>query len=69
MISYAYPTGLLLKTYAQSAQQGEPLERFQNLCREAYQNVRLLRRPMMHSGQGDSSLRVEELLVVCKEPR
>jgi hypothetical protein len=65
VISYASPTGLLLKRYAAEGSRKAPLKRFQDLCREGYSRVRVLTCPLNHSGQGDSTLRVEEVLVVC----
>ncbi len=67
VISYSSPTGLLLKEYS-SQGSAEPLERFGALCREFYAKVEIRRRPMMHSGQGDSNIAIDELLVVCSEP-
>ncbi|MBN1441913.1 MAG: DNA adenine methylase, partial [Planctomycetes bacterium] len=56
VISYSSPTGLLLKRYARESRGQDPVKRFEALCREGYRRVRTLRRPMMHSGQGDSFL-------------
>jgi adenine-specific DNA methylase len=67
VISYAAPTGLLLKTYLRQGV-SEPLRRFRELCRKRYRNVEVLRRPLMHSGQGDSNLSIDELLAVCTGP-
>ena len=69
VISYSAPTGLLLKRYARQYPRKDPVARMETLCREAYAGVRTERRRLMHSGQGDSNLAVEELLVVCREPR
>jgi 16S rRNA G966 N2-methylase RsmD len=69
VVSYAWPSGLLLKQYAEHGGRGAVLERFEALCLEAYREVETLRRPMMHSGQGDSNIAIEELLFVCKEPK
>lgn len=66
VISYSAPTGLLLKRYASLDSSMSPLTRFERLCRESYRHVEILRRPMMHSGQGDSNLQIDELLVVCR---
>jgi len=68
VISYSSPTGLLLKQFARDGDR-PPLERFRDLCRESYGAVRILERPLMHSGQGDSNISIDELLVVCTEPR
>ena len=67
VISYSSPTGLLLKQYSGQGC-AEPLERFRVLCGEFYEKVEILRRPMMHSGQGDSNIEIDELLVVCSRP-
>ncbi len=67
VISYSSPTGLLLKEYSGQGC-AEPLKRFGALCGEFYEKVEIRRRPMMHSGQGDSNISIDELLVVCSEP-
>ena len=69
VISYASPTGLLLKHYAKTFPGTKPIRRFESLCRENYRKVVTKRLPMMHSGQGDRNLAIEELLVVCSGPR
>ena len=69
VISYSWPTGLLLKRYARENQRQDPIRRFEDLCRESYASVETRRRAMMHSGQGDTNLEIEELLLVCGEPR
>ena len=69
VISYSTPTGLLLKWYARQQTRQDPVARLEALCRQAYAKVRTERRRMMHSGQGDSSLLIEELLVVCCKPK
>lgn len=69
VISYAAPTGLLLKQYVRQDPHADPLKRFRALCKEAYRRASVKRRAMMHSGQGDSNLKIEELLLVCSEPR
>ena len=69
IISYSSPTGLLLKQYAKRSVKADPVLSLENLCRESYRDVVTRRLPMMHSGQGDSNLRIEELLVVCRKPR
>lgn len=69
VISYASPTGLLLKTFARQHPGGDPLRRLRALVAEGYGRVRILKRPLTHSGQGDTNLRVEELLVVGTRPR
>ena len=67
VISYSSPTGLLLKEYARQGC-GDPLGRLEALCGEFFEGVEILRRPMMHSGQGDSNIAIDELLVVCGRP-
>ncbi len=69
VISYSSPTGLLLKQYARRYPGEDPVTRFAALCEEAYQDVSVLRKPMMHSGQGDSNLAIEELLLVCSRSK
>lgn len=69
VISYAAPTGFLLKRYAREEPGADPVARLEALCREAYGDVRTERMPLAHSGQGDSCLLIEELLVICREPR
>ncbi len=69
VVSYASPTGLLLKRYARKWPADDPVKRMEGLCLEGFRDVRTARLPMMHSGQGDRNLRIEELLVVCTRPR
>ena len=69
VVSYAWPTGLLLKQYAKTSPGTKPIRRFESLCRKSYRKVVTKRLPMMHSGQGDRNLAIEELLVVCSGPR
>ena len=69
VISYSAPTGLLLKRYAREDPGQDPIARLEALCRERYRRVRTERQPLLHSGQGDSNIQVEELLVVCCAPR
>jgi hypothetical protein len=69
VISYASPTGLILKLFAQRFPDEDPVCRLERLCGEAYRSVETRRLPLRHSGQGDSSLPVDELLVVCRDPR
>jgi hypothetical protein len=68
VISYAAPTGLLLKVHAEAGR-GDPEAGLERLCREAYRDVESRKLPLMHSGQGDSNLAIEELLVICRRPR
>ncbi|MCI0635306.1 MAG: hypothetical protein L0206_15545, partial [Actinobacteria bacterium] len=69
VISYAAPTGLLLKLYAREQPDRDPVARLEALCREAYGSVDTERQPLVHSGQGDTNILIEELLVVCRGPR
>lgn len=69
VISYASPTGLLLKEYVRRFPEKDPVERLRQLCGERYETVRVERMPLMHSGQGDSNLQIDEILVVCARPR
>jgi adenine-specific DNA methylase len=68
VISYASPTGLLLKEYAKRSSKADPVRSLEDLCRESYRDVSTRRLSMMHSGQGDSNLHIEELLVICRKP-
>ena len=68
VMSYADPTGLLLRKYGGEPGARRPVSRFRVLCRESYRRVRVDRRRMMHSGQGDSNLQIDELLLVCTDP-
>jgi adenine-specific DNA methylase len=67
VISYSSPTGLLLKEFSRQGS-SEPLDRLRRMCGEFYESVEILKRPMMHSGQGDSNIAIDELLVVCGRP-
>ncbi len=68
VISYSHPTGLLLKQFERKGDK-DAVEAFRKLCLESYGKAEVLRRPMMHSGQGDSNIAIEELLLVCSRPR
>ena len=67
VISYSSPTGLLLKEFVRQGS-SEPLERLRRLCGEFFEGVEILKRPTMHSGQGDSNIAIDELLVICSRP-
>lgn len=69
VISYSSPTGLLLKTYLRQRPTEDPIQRLEALCGERYRTVTTKRLAMTHSGQGEPSRRIEELLVVCKGPK
>jgi len=68
VISYSSPTGLLLKRYAKMGA-ADPVRELERLCLEAYRDVSTERHKMVHSGQGDSNIPVEELVVFCSRPR
>lgn len=70
VLSYGEENGLLLRAWRdQGATAAEALDRFVGLAREAYADVVLHRRPILHSGQGDSNHTVTELLLVGRRPR
>ncbi|MBI4603239.1 MAG: DNA adenine methylase, partial [Planctomycetes bacterium] len=69
VVSYSWPTGLLLKEYAVRRPGEDPVRRLEDLCREGYGEVSACRKALLHSGQGDKNRRIEELLVVCRGPR
>ena len=69
VISYASPSGLLLEEYARRHPGEDPVARFESLCRRSYRRVETRRKDLLHSGQGDSAKRIEELLVICARPR
>jgi adenine-specific DNA-methyltransferase len=69
VISYASPTGLLLQRFRSAAPKQDPVRRLEAVCAERYRTVRVERRAMTHSGQGEKGRRIEELLVVCTRPR
>jgi adenine-specific DNA-methyltransferase len=69
IISYAYPSGLLLKRYASTRPGEDPVGLLEKLCLESFEEVETRRMHLSHSGQGDSSIPVEELLVICRSPR
>jgi adenine-specific DNA-methyltransferase len=68
VISYSSPTGLLLKQYAKRGSK-DPVKDLERLCLEQYREVSTKRHPMVHSGQGDTNIPVEELVVLCRRPR
>jgi adenine-specific DNA methylase len=69
VLSYAAPSGLLLKVYARRYPGEDPVLRLEELCRASYRDVHTRRRKLLHSGQGESGLAIEELLVVCRGPK
>jgi len=68
VISYSSPTGLLLKQYAKMGVT-DPVRELERLCLEKYREVSTERHRMVHSGQGDSNIPVEELVMLCRGPR
>ena len=69
VISYSHPSGLLLREYAKRQPGEDPVAMFEALFRETYREVRTERKALMHSGQGDSNKTIDELLVICRDPR
>ena len=69
VISYGSPNGLLLKRYATTRPGEDPVACLEGLCRQSYQRVHTLCQHLMHSGQGDSNIPTDELLVICTNPR
>lgn len=69
VFSYATPSGLLLKEYVRRDPGKDPLDALCRLFEESYESVELSRIPLIHSGQGDKVLQVEELVAVCRGPR
>lgn len=68
IISYSSPSGLLLKSYRDRIP-GDPLEHFRSLCGRFYEGVEIEKRSLLHSGQGDRNLEIDELLLVGTRPR
>jgi adenine-specific DNA methylase len=69
VISYGSPNGLLLKVYRRRRKDRDPVLLLAGLCRRRYRDVEVRRRSLLHSGQGDSNIPTDELLVVCRDPR
>lgn len=69
VLSYARPTGLLFKSLRRSASARDAEKRFLELFRSRFEQVSLEARAHTHSGQGEASRAVEELLVICRRPR
>ncbi|MEM7231477.1 MAG: hypothetical protein AAF517_04855, partial [Planctomycetota bacterium] len=67
VMSYSSPTGLLLKRYEKQGL--KPLPAVRKLCKESFRSVRIEKKRFMHSGQGDSNLDIDELLIVCTDPK
>lgn len=70
VLSYGEENGLLLRVWRDAGcSRAEALGRFQRLAAGAFQDVTLIRRPLLHSGQGDSNHTITELLLVARRPR
>ena len=69
VISYGSPNGLLFKTYRKRFPGCDPVKKLTALCEEFYHEALSRRQTIMHSGQGDSNVPTEEILVVCRKPR
>lgn len=70
VLSYGEENGLVLRAWRdEGCSAAEALRRFERLAGAAYADVRLSRRPLLHSGQGDSNHTVTELLLVARRPR
>jgi 16S rRNA G966 N2-methylase RsmD len=70
VLSYAQENGLLFKVYRdQGLSPRRARERFLDLARAAYRDVRLETQTLLHSGQGDSNHQVTELLLIARGPR
>lgn len=68
LVSYSEETGLLLKSWRRKGETN-PLGRFGRLFRDSFDRVEIRDRELMHSGQGDSNLKIRELLVLCESPK
>lgn len=64
LVSYS-DTGLLLRLW-QEAGEENPVARFRRLFCDTFDHVEVRDQDLMHSGQGDSNLKVRELLVLCE---
>lgn len=70
VLSYGEENGLLLRVWREAGcSPGEALRRLERLAGGAFQDVSLHRRPLLHSGQGDSNHTITELLLVARRPR
>lgn len=70
VLSYAEENGLVLRGWREGGcSPVEALRRFEGLAAAAYADVELIKRPLLHSGQGDSNHTVTELLLVARRPR
>lgn len=70
VLSYGEENGLALRTWRDTGcSAAEALRRFERLAGAVYADVELGRRPLLHSGQGDSNHTVTELLLVARRPR
>ncbi|MCO5167473.1 MAG: DNA adenine methylase [Planctomycetes bacterium] len=70
VLSYGEENGLLLRTWRDAGcSRAEALRRLERLAAASYGDVSLERKPLLHSGQGDSNHTVTELLLVARRPR
>jgi len=70
VFSYGEENGLLLKTWREAGDSRPgALRRLADLAREAYGEVELNKKSLLHSGQGDSNKQITELLLVARKPR
>ena len=69
VISYGAPNGLLLRAYRARDPECDPVEELRRLCERYYADVAVRRKPLLHSGQGDSNITTDEILVICRSPR
>lgn len=70
VLSYGEENGLLLRAWREAGCSApEALRRLERLAAASYGDVSLERRPLLHSGQGDSNHTVTELLLVARRPR
>lgn len=70
VLSYGEENGLLLRTWRDAgASAQDAMRRLAALCGEAFHDVDVERRALLHSGQGDSNHTITELLVIARRPR
>lgn len=70
VLSYGEENGLLFKVWrARGLSAAAARRRFLELARAHYAHAELRKRTLLHSGQGDSNVKVTELLLVARGPR
>jgi adenine-specific DNA methylase len=70
VLSYGEENGLVFKTWRERGDsKAQALRRFEGLARDVFRDVKLIKRPLLHSGQGDSNKTVTELLLVASAPK